>query len=97
MPCVVRRPFEALLVASSVALALAAAAGAGNGGFAPQPPASPNASRITDADWFIVALAASPPPPENFTQPLPYVSSARPLRDLRLRLKEKEALGSAVT
>jgi cytochrome c oxidase subunit 1 len=37
-------------------------------------------------EWF----APSPPPPENFTQPLPYISSARPLRDLRLRLKERE-------
>jgi cytochrome c oxidase subunit 1 len=37
-------------------------------------------------EWF----ATSPPQPENFTEPVPYVSSARPLRDLRLRLKEKE-------
>ncbi len=36
-------------------------------------------------EWF----APSPPPPENFPQPLPYVSSARPLRDLRVRLKER--------
>ncbi len=33
-------------------------------------------------------LATSPPPPENWTAPLPYVSSARPLRDLRIRLEE---------
>ncbi len=38
-------------------------------------------------EWF----AASPPAPENFTEPLPYVSSARPLRDLRMRLKERDA------
>jgi cytochrome c oxidase subunit I len=38
-------------------------------------------------EWF----APSPPPPENFTQPVPYVSSARPLRDLRLKLKERDA------
>src|SRR4051812_26171748 len=38
-------------------------------------------------EWF----AASPPEPENFTEPLPYVSSPRPLRDLRLRLKERDA------
>jgi cytochrome c oxidase subunit 1 len=38
-------------------------------------------------EWF----TSSPPPPENFTEPIPYVSSARPLRDLRLRLREKEA------
>jgi cytochrome c oxidase subunit I len=37
-------------------------------------------------EWF----ATSPPPPENFTQPLPYVSSPRPLRDLRVRLKEQD-------
>jgi len=37
-------------------------------------------------EWF----APSPPPPENFDRPLPYVTSARPLRDLRLRLKERE-------
>jgi cytochrome c oxidase subunit 1/cytochrome c oxidase subunit I+III len=36
-------------------------------------------------EWF----APSPPPPENFTDPLPYVSSPRPLRDLRMRLKER--------
>jgi cytochrome c oxidase subunit 1 len=38
-------------------------------------------------EWF----AASPPAAENFTEPIPYVSSARPLRDLRVRLEEKEA------
>jgi cytochrome c oxidase subunit 1 len=38
-------------------------------------------------EWF----TSSPPPPENFTQPVPYVSSPRPLRDLRLRLKERDA------
>ena len=37
-------------------------------------------------EWF----TSSPPPPENFTEPLPYVSSPRPLRDLRLRLKERD-------
>ncbi len=36
-------------------------------------------------EWF----APSPPPPENFPDPLPYVSSPRPLRDLRVRLKER--------
>jgi heme/copper-type cytochrome/quinol oxidase subunit 1 len=35
-------------------------------------------------EWF----ATSPPPPENWTAPLPYVSSPRPLRDLRIRLEE---------
>jgi cytochrome c oxidase subunit 1 len=37
-------------------------------------------------------LTTSPPPPENFTEPVPYVSSARPLRDLRLKLKERDAV-----
>jgi cytochrome c oxidase subunit I len=39
-------------------------------------------------EWF----TSSPPPPENFAQPVPYVTSARPLRDLRLRLKERDAV-----
>jgi len=38
-------------------------------------------------EWF----APSPPPPENFTQPVPYVTSARPLRDLRMKLRERDA------
>ena len=42
-------------------------------------------------EWF----TASPPPPENFTQPVPYVASPRPLRDLRARLKERDAASSA--
>jgi cytochrome c oxidase subunit 2 len=55
----VRRLFLALPVALSAALVLAAAAAAGNGGFGPEPPASPNASRIGDAYWFIFAFAAA--------------------------------------
>ena len=39
-------------------------------------------------EWF----TSSPPPPENFAQPVPYVTSARPLRDLRMRLKERDAV-----
>jgi cytochrome c oxidase subunit 2 len=54
----VRRPFLALAAALSAVLVQAGAALAGNGGFAPEAPASPNASRITDAYWFIFAFTA---------------------------------------
>jgi cytochrome c oxidase subunit 2 len=55
----VRRLFLASLAALSVALVLAAAAtAAGNGGFAPKPPASPNASGIADAYWLIFGFTA---------------------------------------
>jgi cytochrome c oxidase subunit I len=39
-------------------------------------------------EWF----TSSPPPPENFSEPVPYVTSARPLRDLRLKIKEHDAV-----
>ena len=39
-------------------------------------------------EWF----TSSPPPPENFSEPVPYVTSARPLRDLRLKIKERYAV-----
>jgi heme/copper-type cytochrome/quinol oxidase subunit 1 len=39
-------------------------------------------------EWY----TTSPPPAENFEEPLPYVSSARPLRDIRRRLKEMRHL-----
>jgi cytochrome c oxidase subunit II len=55
----VRRLFLGLPAALSAALVLAAAAAAGNGGFAPVPPASPNASRINDAYWLIFGFAAA--------------------------------------
>jgi len=55
----VRRLSLALLAALPAALVLAAVAAAGNGGFAPAPPASPNASRINDAYWLIFAFAAA--------------------------------------
>jgi cytochrome c oxidase subunit 2 len=55
----VRRLSLALLAALSAALVFAALAAAGNGGFAPAPPASPNAARISDAYWFIFAFAAA--------------------------------------
>jgi len=38
-------------------------------------------------EWY----TTSPPPPENFDRPLPYISSARPLRDLRRRIQESGA------
>jgi cytochrome c oxidase subunit 2 len=55
----VRRLVPALLAASSLALVLATAAFAGNGGFAPESPVSPNASRISDAYWFVFGFAAA--------------------------------------
>jgi cytochrome c oxidase subunit I len=38
-------------------------------------------------EWF----TTSPPPAHNFDK-LPYITSARPLRDLRRRLEEARAL-----
>lgn len=39
-------------------------------------------------EWY----TSSPPPPENFDAPIPYVTSPRPLRDIRRRLKEQRHL-----
>jgi cytochrome c oxidase subunit 1 len=39
-------------------------------------------------EWY----AASPPPAENFDRPLPYITSHRPLRDLRRRIAEAGGL-----
>jgi cytochrome c oxidase subunit 2 len=55
----VRRLPLALLAALPLFLLPAGAALAGNGGFAPEPPASPNASRITDAYWFVFGFTAA--------------------------------------
>ncbi|HZT45873.1 MAG TPA: cytochrome c oxidase subunit II [Gaiellaceae bacterium] len=53
-----RRLVSALLVASLLALVLGASAFAGNGGFGPEAPVSPNASRINDAYWLIFGFTA---------------------------------------
>jgi cytochrome c oxidase subunit II len=52
---VLRKPLAALLLAAAV-LVVAAPALAGNGGFAPVEPESPNAERISDTYWVIVAF-----------------------------------------
>jgi cytochrome c oxidase subunit I len=47
---------------------------------------APNDPWLADTlEWY----TSSPPPPENFDAPIPYVTSARPLRDIRRRLKEE--------
>jgi cytochrome c oxidase subunit II len=54
---VLRKPLAALLLVAA-ALVAAAPALAGNGGFAPVQPQSPNADRINDTYWVIVAFTA---------------------------------------
>jgi cytochrome c oxidase subunit 2 len=54
---VLRKPLAALLLAAAV-LVVAAPALAGNGGFAPVEPESPNAERIADTYWVILAFTA---------------------------------------
>ena len=51
--------------------------------------------RATNDPWLADTLewyTSSPPPPENFDAPVPYVTSSRPLRDIRRRLKEMRHL-----
>ena len=53
-----RRKLPSFVLVLLVALATAGVAAAGNGGFAPVPPASPNAAKITDAYWVVVGFTA---------------------------------------
>src|SRR5919108_5718314 len=59
MPLPVRRKLLVLALLVGAALAFAAVAYAGNGGFAPETPRSPNASRINDSyKWIAIFTAA---------------------------------------
>jgi cytochrome c oxidase subunit II len=55
----VRRKLLTFVLATLVALATAGVAAAGNGGFAPVPPASPNAHHIVTMYWVIVGFTAA--------------------------------------
>jgi len=58
MPAVRSRILAVAGLLALAALVLAGAALAGNGGFAPVPPQSPNAARISTTYWFIFGFAA---------------------------------------
>jgi cytochrome c oxidase subunit 2 len=55
----VRRKLPSLVLAVLVALATAGVAAAGNGGFAPVPPASPNATHIQHAYYLVLGFTAA--------------------------------------
>jgi cytochrome c oxidase subunit 2 len=59
MPTLVGRKRLVFGVAAAAWLTLAGCALAGNGGFAPLPPHSPNANRITDAYWVVMGFTGA--------------------------------------
>ena len=59
MPVAVRRKLLALALMLVAVLAVAGVAAAANGGFSPEQPHSPNASRINDAYWLIMGFTAA--------------------------------------
>jgi cytochrome c oxidase subunit II len=59
MPAPVRRTTLPLIAALTGVLVFAAAAAASNGGISPVTPVSPNAHRITDAFWLILAITGA--------------------------------------
>jgi len=59
MPALVGRKRLVLCLGAVGALLFAGLASAGNGGFAPLPPTSPNADRVTNAYWLIFGFTAA--------------------------------------
>ena len=59
MPCGCAASCSSLVLAVLVALATAGVAAAGNGGFAPVPPASPNATHIQHAYYLVLGFTAA--------------------------------------
>ena len=59
MPAALGRRRFVFLVTCALALLVAGVAAAGNGGIAPPAPASPNAQRIRDSYWVILALSGA--------------------------------------